>query len=380
MSELPIGTLASEQSQAVIVTGGSILQDSVFPKLKGINIFVEDWINWNSTILSREMDDIKLKGFNFVRTNIMFYRFYDFATGLVSPNRDTAIYNKTVAFLNTLKDKGLFVSVVPCEWGDYLNIQEKHWYTDINIQNTIFNYYKSFSSWCKDNDWNNILYVSLWWEPEYNDKWYDGYYTLNNNLTSFDDADTAWGLWLASNNETSANLSLASINSNINLYVSWSRQVFTNITQLKSNAVKAGWSGMKVGADVGFVNNPNNSPMYLPDAYLNLTGNEYLDVIEFHDYFPQGFVDTPFLAAVATLNKPVVMGEVGPSWWLGIDATTTDQWKSNVLPKMQTMLDNANGFAIWCWRDYSAFAWGMKDSNFVPRQILNEISAWLAIH
>ena len=361
-----------------VTTSGIISQTANLPILKGINIFIEDWITWSLEVVEREVDDIKSRGFNFVRTGIMFYRFYDFNNKIVSPSLDPTCYNSTVAFMNTLKKNGLYLSVVPLEWGDYMYYLKRDWYTNSFFQGIISDYYQAFSGWCRGMGWDNILYTSLWWEPEFYCEWYDGYYTLENNLPVYSQANADWRSWLSSRGKASEDLTLASINNNVGLYVLWSREVFTNITKLKSDAVKRGWTGMKVGSDVGFVNNPNNSPMYMPDAYLNLTASQYLDVIEFHDYFPPGYADSPFVNAAKSLYKPIVMAEVGASWWLGIDATTTAEWLSNVEPKMELMVNEGNGFAIWAWRDYSDFAWGMKDINFIPRQVLSNITEWFA--
>lgn len=199
---------ALETTRATVKSSGSIFYNSTFPKLKGINIFVDDWMNWSYSEIDQQIPDVAKVGFNFVRTGIYFTKFYDFATEQVNRTKNAWAYDQTVHFLNALKAYGLFVSVVPMETDELSQLQNEYWYSDSYYQSVLRSYYYNFPSWCYQMGWNNIVYISVWWEASSANPWHDGVYSLQNSLPNFAEANNDWKTYCAENNYTVGDLSM----------------------------------------------------------------------------------------------------------------------------------------------------------------------------
>jgi hypothetical protein len=350
----------------------------IFPKLKGINIFFDDWRTWNYSIVDREITDIKKLGFNFVRTGIQFYRFYDFSERIVNRSLDVKYYDLTVYFMNSVKNNGLYISVVPIEGGRLGEYEKEYWWPSPFLQNQLEGYIRVFSEWCKSMGWTNIIYISIWWEPSWYWSWYDGAYVVQNNLSSYPEADIDWRKWLNSHGTDAKPLSIESINEYIDQYIEWSRDRFNQITQLKVNAVKEAWEWVLVGGEIGWINGTSvDLPAYHPSLYLRMSAEPYIDVLCLHDYTMNVKVKIiPYLASTPR-SKPRVLEEVGPPY-SSVDATNTTEWWDIVKPKIDLVCEESRGFAIWVWRDYDGRKLGLKDADFNSRPILRLVTDWIS--
>jgi hypothetical protein len=370
------------QSFSLNISSEGIVTYPEFPKLKGVNI--NDWQGWSQDDVDRELADVKNRGFNFVRLPVWFHRFFNIENQVVDPSMDPETYNKFVSMMNYMKDNRIWVSLVPMEVGGLTWLETSFWWTNPKLQSVVQAFYRVFVEWCKDMGWTNILYISVWWEASFYTYWYDGYYVIENQLPNYNEANADWRSWLSEHDVTPVDLTNDTINTYISQYTAWSRDRFNMITKLKSDAIKAGWPGIKTGGEIGFAGNPTWSPSWHPAAYLQICAAPYLDVLTFHDYMPDtSYAIEPYLAT-APSSKPIVMEEVGAPWWspYNLDATKTDGWWNNVRPKMDKMYAEADGFAIWSWKDYSSnpTPLGLKDLNFNSRPILSLVEQWLLTH
>ena len=392
-------SLGITKDSVVVPSNGSIIkQHEEFPKLKGINLFVYDWMNWTTLQIDQQISDIKKAGFNFVRTGICFADFYNFTTREINTNSDTKwAYDLSIHFMNDLKAQGLFVSVVPMETGFLATQQNEHWYTNKNYQSFLSNYYFDFSNWCNEMGWTNILYISIWWEASSGEPWHDGIYSLRNSLPNLAEVNKDWISYTNNQNFTTQELSFNG-SQPVNwrptrwYYEDWVRGVFEEITKLKADAVRSGWPGILVGGDIGFIGTPNGIGVY-PQFYLgnienksaypdvlsipSLCAASYIDVIELHDYF-----DTPDVAITDFLSyntsKIKVLAEVGPNNYYIKGPDNQTLWWSIVEPKMSVSYMQANGFAYWDWKDYDERPLGLVDINFKPREALSTLSSWMS--
>jgi hypothetical protein len=381
------------RSVETIQTSGTV---SYFPKLKGINIFVDDWMSWSYSEIDQQVADVANAGFNFVRTGIYFAKFYDFATEQVNRTKGAWAYDQTVHFLNALKANGLLVSVVPMETNELSQLQNEYWYSDSYYQSVLHSYYYNFARWCYQMGWN-IVYMSVWWEPISSDNWHDGAYSLQNSLSNFAEADNDWKTYCAEHNYTVADLSMTGSQPiqwrpTLWYYDNWSRQVFNEVTQIKAEAVKQGFPGMLVGGEIGLVGDPYNADEWTAQFYLGAIENQsrypnkvvvpslcaepYVDVLELHDYFDSVQTEVASYLSYPT-SKIKVMAECGPSDYSTSGPDNLTSWWNMIEPKMDAFGQQAGGFAYWAWKDYDARHLGLEDINFNPRPALTTISTWM---
>jgi hypothetical protein len=379
-----------------IQASGIVSYGSTFPKLKGINVFFEDWWGWSNDEIDGEVADIKARGFNFVRTGILFTKFYDFATKQIDPTEWADYRQKTIYFMNALKAAGIYVSVVPIETDELMTAQNQHWYTNPDYRDMLYWYFYSFAKWCKDQGWNNILYISVWWEAYSADPWHDGIYSLQHSLLNFAEANEDWRTYCAENGYPVADLAMDGDNRiqwrpTLWHYYKWSRQRFNQITQLKVNATKEGYPEMLVGGEIGVVGDPFPADEWTPQFYLGAVEDEskypekvlindlcaepYVDVLELHCYFDDQREVIPYLEYPST--KPKVLGELGPRDYMTSGADNLDVWWGIVRPKMEVFMEQGNGFAYWAWKDYDARPLGLKEINFNPRPALDRMTNWM---
>jgi hypothetical protein len=369
---------------------------SYFPKLKGINIFVDDWMTWSYNEIDQQMADVANAGFNFVRTGIFFTKFYDFATEQVNRSKGAWAYDQTVHFMNASKTNGLLVSVVAMETGELSQLQNEHWYSDSIYQSALQAYYYNFAKWCCQMGWSNIIYISVWWEASSADPWHDGLYSLQNSLPNFAEANNDWKSYCTEHNYTASDLSMTGSQPvqwrpTLWYYGNWSRQVFNEITQIKAEAVKQRFPGMLVGGEIGLVGDSYNADEWTPQFYLGAVENQsqypnkvvipslcaesYVDVLELHDYFDS--VQEVMLYLSYPTSKLRVMAEFGPSDYSTSGPDNLTSWWNIIEPKMDAFWHQANGFAYWDWKDYDARHLGLEDINFDPRPALTTISTWM---
>ncbi|GAH11388.1 unnamed protein product [marine sediment metagenome] len=93
----------------------------MFPKLKGVNIFLEDWETWTYEDIDREVADLVTRGFNHVRTAVYFERFYNVTTRQIDLVSWAEYREKAIHLMNALKQAGIHVSFAPIEAYGVLN-------------------------------------------------------------------------------------------------------------------------------------------------------------------------------------------------------------------------------------------------------------------
>jgi hypothetical protein len=278
--------------------------------------------------------------------------------------------------MNSLANNELFVEPVPMEpwkFGDKMEF----WWTNLVLQERIRFFYKTYAEWLKNMSWNNIVYITLWSEASYYYEWADGAYVIEKQMPNYNKTNEDWKGWLSQNEITPVDLTIDNINRHIDQYRAWSKNRFNLVTEIKANAVKEGWPGSLVAAEMGYpLERCGTGPAYHPSRYLQLSAEIYVDVLSEHDYFDSTWwALEPYLESVG--EKPVIANEIGPPFYLGVYANDTERWWQYIKPKMELAATTAKGFAIWSWKDYDERAWGLKDINFNPRPVLQLVSDWL---
>lgn len=357
-----------------IASHGTVIH---FPKLYGVNIKYVNWEKWTNEEVDRELADIKNRGFNFVRLEVYFHRFIDWTTLTFDPLRNQTFYDKLIYFLNNLEQKGLFVEPLlmePWKFGDYM----PWWWTNSILQDRIRFFYQTYAEWLKNMGWENIVCITLWTEASCYLEWVDGYYIIEKNLQNYYEANEDWRNWLSQHGMVPVDLTMDNINSHIEQYIAWSRTRFNEVTQMKANAVKEGWSSALVGGEIGHpLERCGTVGPFHASKYLQLCAKSYVDVLNPHDY-----VDSTWWCLEPYLDtnedKIIIADEIGPPFYRGVYANDTKMWWYYMEPKMELAEAKGKGFAIWSWMDYDERTWGLKDANFNPRPVLELVSGWLA--
>lgn len=379
LSILPIHTIV-EMSKSKSLRSSGVIQYKP-PDLGNIAIYginLAYWQEWTLEEIDRELTDIGSRGFNFVRISIYFHRFIDWQAMEFIPSRNQAYYEKIIYFMSKAAENGLLVEAAPMEpwkFGDDM----PWWWTNSTFQERISFFYETYSRWVRDMGWWKIIpYITLWWEATYYMEWVDGYYVVLHGLQNYAETNKDWKDWLSQHGVTPTNLTFDNMGMYLDQYISWSRDRFNLITQLKANAVKKGWPSAHVGGEIGYKESrAGTGPAYHASKYLQLSAKFYVDVLNPHDYFDStSWSLEPYLNATA--GRIVIANEIGPALYAGIDANNATAWWNNMRPKMELLANNGTGFVIWNWMDYDARAYGLKDINFNPRPILQFVTEWIA--
>jgi len=345
------------------------------PFLYGVNTF--DWETWNTTTVERELREIRDVGFNSIKIPLYYNRFIEWNLLKFDPSLNQDYYEKVVFFMNEAKQLGLLVEAVPMEpwkFGDSM----EHWWTNEIFQQKIYFFYNSYAQWVKDMEWDHIPFISIWWEAHGYLEWVDGHYVLEHSLQSYDETNNDWRNWLSSHDIIPVDLSYSTIDVYIVQYQEWSRIRFNQITQLKINAVKEGWSNVTVGGEIGFaLSEVGWGGPWNPSQYLLMSAKSVLDVLLPHDYFDVTWWSLePYLDNAE--GKIIVCDELGLPLYTGVGAYDTDEAWTYIEPKLEIMINRGNGFYYWAWKDYDSRDYGLKDINFNPKPILQLMKNWLS--
>jgi hypothetical protein len=309
---------------------------------------------------------------------VYFHKIVNFSNLSFDPSLNPIFYNKLLYILTAMEQKGLYVEPLLMEPWKFGNIMTM-WWTNTTLQNQISFFYRTFTSWLKEIDLHNVVYITLWSEASYYLEWTDGYYVVTNNLACYSQANSDWINWLSNRGVAPVNLSLNTIKEYLSQYIDWSQTTFIKITQLKAQAVKSAWPEMLTSSEMGY---PNGNQVgvggaYCPSAYLDLCANMTVNILNDHDYFDSTWwSQTPYFNA--TTGRVVVCNEIGPPFFLGVYANDTQNWWYYMEPKMSMAVKYGSGFAIWTWMDYDNLPWGLNDINGEPRPVLQMIKQWLA--
>lgn len=348
---------------------------SQLPFLYGVNVF--DWENWTEEQVDRELMDIHNCGFNFIRIPVYFSHFVDMNTLEFNVSRNPDYYRKLFYFMNGLEKMKFLVEPVPMEpwkFGDQMDF----WWTNSILQKRIAFFYRTYAQWLKSTGYDNVVYLTVWWEATYYFEWTDGACILQNGYYCYNETNEDWKNWLSQQGLQPVDLTIDHINEYLDQYITWSRDRFNLITKIKAEAIREGWSSCRLAGEIGYsMERPGTGAPYHASRYLQLCAEPYLDVLCEHDYFDTiSWALEPYVEAIQ--GKPVVINEIGGPAYLNAWANNTNEWWSYLEPKLEFVANQTKGFAIWCWKDYDDRPFGLKDMNFNPRPVLQLVSNWLS--